>query len=693
MPFVFNPFTNNFDFYEAPDPSTVLGPGSSTDRAIATWNGVTGTLLFDNPTVKISSSGQITAPGAGASSELFGLGSVASAVGSHAFGNAATASGTNSLAIGLSSTASNTSAISIGNSSTASGISSVVIGKSSSATTDSVVIGTSLTEAFGTSVLIGSSLTSNGIRTINIGASTTSAADSVSIGNSGYSDGGGVAIGGNTVAYSVGVAIGYAATNTSTAGVSVGYSADSAGSAVAVGFNAGVTATEGIAVGANASSAGGICVGASTIAGTSGSVVVGYGSTADNYSTCVGGVAASSTFGTSLGFQAISNGGSCVAIGYSAYAANSKAIAIGYGSYASNKDTIAIGHSAGCGTSGSLAIGTANDLNQNTSGTCLGYANDLTSCQGLFLCSSQTLTSKTSTAIIGGGDSSFDTMYLGEGYEVKTPQSLLTITTTVSNTGNTAGTGVKYAGGRSTGNAAGGTVTLATSPAGAAGSTLNALVDRLTTTSAGVTTINPGYTSGAHTDIRGVSSNSLVYCNATNNVVGIFTASPTTTDTPRLHVNGLSVSTSGIKFQTAAATGTQTSVILSSYIYSTEQTLGTLTWTGTTPPTVGNSRYRFVRVGTRVTVNVRIDTTVAGTAITMVDFSLPADCPTPSSFTGCGNSELNVIGAGAMSTAEGTPPAAGTAMLGKDAGGLWRIYISSASIDVGAVWGSITYFV
>ena len=41
----------------------VSGPGSSTDRAIATWNGTGGTALFDNSTTNISSSGAITNSG------------------------------------------------------------------------------------------------------------------------------------------------------------------------------------------------------------------------------------------------------------------------------------------------------------------------------------------------------------------------------------------------------------------------------------------------------------------------------------------------------------------------------------------------------------------------------------------------------------------------------------------------------
>ncbi len=38
----------------------VSGPGSSTDRSFATWNGTAGTDLFDNPNAKIDSSGFMT---------------------------------------------------------------------------------------------------------------------------------------------------------------------------------------------------------------------------------------------------------------------------------------------------------------------------------------------------------------------------------------------------------------------------------------------------------------------------------------------------------------------------------------------------------------------------------------------------------------------------------------------------------
>jgi hypothetical protein len=45
MPYKFNPFTGTLDFYSG---SGVQGPTSSTDTAIARWNGVGGNLIQDS---------------------------------------------------------------------------------------------------------------------------------------------------------------------------------------------------------------------------------------------------------------------------------------------------------------------------------------------------------------------------------------------------------------------------------------------------------------------------------------------------------------------------------------------------------------------------------------------------------------------------------------------------------------------
>lgn len=46
--------------YQAASGGGVSGPGSSTDRAIATWNGAGGNALFDNSTTNIDSTGRMT---------------------------------------------------------------------------------------------------------------------------------------------------------------------------------------------------------------------------------------------------------------------------------------------------------------------------------------------------------------------------------------------------------------------------------------------------------------------------------------------------------------------------------------------------------------------------------------------------------------------------------------------------------
>ena len=55
----FNPFTGKFDLVNTAAAGTVIGPGSSTNNAIAKWNGTTGTLL-SNTDVLIDGSNNIT---------------------------------------------------------------------------------------------------------------------------------------------------------------------------------------------------------------------------------------------------------------------------------------------------------------------------------------------------------------------------------------------------------------------------------------------------------------------------------------------------------------------------------------------------------------------------------------------------------------------------------------------------------
>lgn len=63
MPYKYNPITNQLDLVDAAGGSgDVVGPGSSTDRAIARWDGTTGTQLFDS-TVIVTDLGVVQASG------------------------------------------------------------------------------------------------------------------------------------------------------------------------------------------------------------------------------------------------------------------------------------------------------------------------------------------------------------------------------------------------------------------------------------------------------------------------------------------------------------------------------------------------------------------------------------------------------------------------------------------------------
>lgn len=62
MPYTFNPFTNNFDYYSSGGSGggDVSGPGSSTDNALVRWDGTSGTLI-KNSSVIITDGGDISA--------------------------------------------------------------------------------------------------------------------------------------------------------------------------------------------------------------------------------------------------------------------------------------------------------------------------------------------------------------------------------------------------------------------------------------------------------------------------------------------------------------------------------------------------------------------------------------------------------------------------------------------------------
>jgi len=61
MPFVFNPLTGSLDLVNAPG-GDVFGPSSSTDNAIARFNGTTGKLI-QNSKATVQDGGAVVAQG------------------------------------------------------------------------------------------------------------------------------------------------------------------------------------------------------------------------------------------------------------------------------------------------------------------------------------------------------------------------------------------------------------------------------------------------------------------------------------------------------------------------------------------------------------------------------------------------------------------------------------------------------
>jgi hypothetical protein len=79
----------------------------------------------------------------------------------------------------------------------------------------------------------------------------------------------------------------------------------------------------------------------------------------------------------------------------------------------------------------------------------------------------------------------------------------------------------------------------------------------------------------------------------------------------------------------------------------------TIAWTGTTAPSGStNHSYNWQRIGNMVTLNITLNYSVAGSALTAVTMALPADCPTPKEQSGLGAAnEILYFGTGQVTTA------------------------------------------
>ncbi len=127
--------------------------------------------------------------------------------------------------------------------------------------------------------------------------------------------------------------------------------------------------------------------------------------------------------------------------------------------------------------------------------------------------------------------------------------------------------------------------------------------------------------------------------------------------------------------------------------------VGTATWTGTTAPSGGTTHsYYWNRVGNLVTIRINLAYTIAGSALTLVSMTLPADCPTPASPNGVtAANEVLSYGGGALSTAKtmisfATVGATISALRRNSANNGYDIVVTRASAAYQYAYATIQYF-
>lgn len=161
---------------------------------------------------------------------------------------------------------------------------------------------------------------------------------------------------------------------------------------------------------------------------------------------------------------------------------------------AGSANCTAMGYNAGLGAgNGALRLTYLGAFADSASG---GLANGLALGYGALLRASN-------QAVIGSSNAPLTDVYIGEGVQDGSPPSVVTLNATGGSGTNVAGAPLRIAGGKGTGTGVGGKVVIATAPAGASGTSQNALVDRaewdstgLLFTYGGLKTADPGAGAG-----------------------------------------------------------------------------------------------------------------------------------------------------------------------------------------------------
>jgi len=285
------------------------------------------------------------------------------------------------------------------------------------------------------------------------------------------------------------VVIGHGA---ATGAVNAGNGSVAIGVSAAVG-GAGSNAGGGVAIGNAALANNGVAIGQGATCLT-GQVAVGFGAVAVTFGIAVGG-SATASFGGGHGLGSI-------AIGRSASANESTDIAIGTGnggtagggggnivlasgiggSGAQGHDSILIGSSSNNGGAALPASATAAGVFSTVIG-----GNSQAQHSGARLLGRGLTSTAANQTLIGGTDDPAATVIFGNGATAAIPQNVI-VGVTGGSGANVPGASHTIAGGQSTGNVGGGSIIFQTSPAGGAGSGVNALVTALTIDSTGLAT-------------------------------------------------------------------------------------------------------------------------------------------------------------------------------------------------------------
>lgn len=140
-------------------------------------------------------------------------------------------------------------------------------------------------------------------------------------------------------------------------------------------------------------------------------------------------------------------------------------------------------------------------------------------------------------------------------------------------------------------------------------------------------------------------------------------------------------------------TVTSLAAISASSAVSAEQDLGTLTWTGTAPGGTITKKYRWIRIGKRVTVDWQINATTPGLLVSSVSTPLPSDCPAPSLLSNVPVNSWARIGSGSILATANATALGGNSGLFRASDGSFQLRVTTtAGLAATTAIGSVEYF-